>query len=90
MTVASDRDAAVAETVDRIRRLESELGVTRQGVEAIQKALLELTAREELFPPASLPLPDPAAGQTTRFYRLSEDARSPLRALRELFAGRRR
>ena len=74
MTVASDRSEAIAETVDRIRRLESELGVTRQGVEAIQKALLELAAREELFPPASLPLPDPAAGQSTRLYRLSEDA----------------
>ena len=39
MTLASERSDAIAETVARIRRLEKDLGVTRTGVEAIQKAL---------------------------------------------------
>ena len=72
MTLARERSGAIAETVSRIRLLEKNLGVTRTGVEAIQKVLLELAAREELFPPLHFQ-PAPGAVQRTRFYRLSED-----------------
>lgn len=74
MALASERRAAVSQSVDRIRRLESKLGVTRDGIEAIREVLLELAAREELFPPASFPLSDASTSGPTRLYRISEDA----------------
>ncbi len=72
MTLASERSDAIAETVARIRSLEKDLGVTCAGVEAIQKTLLELAAREALFPPEAF-LAANRSEQRVRLYRLSED-----------------
>ena len=73
MTLASERNAAIAGTVARIRRLEKDPGITCTGVEAIREALLELAAREELFPPETFLHSDPATAPSLRLYRLSED-----------------
>jgi predicted metal-dependent enzyme (double-stranded beta helix superfamily) len=73
MTIARERARAIDAALGRIRELEHDLGVTRAGVEAISKVLLELAAGEELFPPASFPLADPGPAQRPRFYRLAED-----------------
>lgn len=73
---ASERSAArkqaVKETVDRIRALEAEQGVTRDSLEAIKAEVMALAAKKELFPVGDFPAND----QSTRnnvLYRLSED-----------------
>src|SRR5262249_44205698 len=64
------RAAAVAETIDAIRLIEREQGVTLAALDAIRERLIGLATRSELFPEASFPIP---AGATGRAYRLAED-----------------
>lgn len=66
------RTAAVAATVDRIRAIESRLGVTRESLAAIMAELEALAAQESLFPEAEFP-PPPPGEKGSRRYLLHED-----------------
>ena len=72
------RAAAVAATMDDIRGIEQDLGVTRQGVEAIRDRLIQLAKYRELFPlddfPAPGDNPDDTSGKKSALYRLAQDA----------------
>lgn len=70
--VAARRRDAVGAAMDDIRRIESELGVTRRGVEAIRDRLVDLSARRELFPVADFPAPDGEAAESSYMYRLAQ------------------
>ena len=69
----SERQSAVAETVAKVRDIESSQGVNSQSLEAIKSALMELAAKTELFPVSDFPPPPEAAGNPSCLYLLSED-----------------
>src|SRR5271157_2056662 len=66
------RAAAVAATIDRIRGIERDHGVTRGALAAIETEMLALAANEALFPAAEFP-PPPAGEKASRRYLLQED-----------------
>ena len=70
---AAARKAAVAATVDRIRAIEAEHGVTRASLALIREELMRLAAREELFPSAAFP-PPPEGQKGANRYLLQWDA----------------
>eukprot|EP00752_Nemacystus_decipiens_P017970 g16106.t1 len=70
--VSEARETAVAETVERIRALEAEGGVTRETLAKIKEALIALGLRSELFPEEDFPPPESGTGD--RLYRLSMDS----------------
>ena len=72
MPLRERRTAAVEQTIQRVRELEREHGVTRDGVAAIRGALQELAAQEALFPSSSFPAGG-AGSQPARLFRLWED-----------------
>jgi len=66
------RAAAVAATMDRIKGIEREQGVTRAALDAIKAEMLELAANEALFPAPEFP--PPAAGEKgSKRYLLQEE-----------------
>jgi rhodanese-related sulfurtransferase/predicted metal-dependent enzyme (double-stranded beta helix superfamily) len=71
MSVQEQRAAAVARTMDAIRTIEREKGITPQALDAIKAELTTLASRTELFPRSHFPVP---AGSRGMVYRLSEDA----------------
>ncbi|MEM9563879.1 MAG: cysteine dioxygenase [Actinomycetota bacterium] len=71
--VAVTRSVAVAETMDDIRAIEGELGVTREGVAAIRDRLLRLADRRELFPLDDFPGPGQDDDRRSFLYRLAQD-----------------
>ena len=70
-TVMDMRAAAVAETVEAIRHIEREMGVTPAALDKIKEKLIALASRTELFPEDSFPVPEERPGKA---YRLAEDA----------------
>lgn len=71
-STAELRHRVVTEAIDDIRKIEAELGVTRQGVEAIRDRLIEMASHREAFPLDDFPMP--AADQGNSYmYRLSQD-----------------
>lgn len=70
--VSASRAATVAATVERIRRIEREQGVTRRALEAIKAEMLTLAGQEHLFPTAEFP-PPPAGEKSSRRYLLQQD-----------------
>ena len=66
------RAAAVASTIDRIRAIEAEMGVTRPALDRIRTELLALAAQEHLFPSHVFPPPAEGAKGSNR-YLLQED-----------------
>ncbi len=56
-----------------IRGIETELGATRSGVEAIRDRLVELSARRELFPSDDFPAPEGDVTESSYMYRLAQD-----------------
>ena len=70
--LAARRAKAVAETVDRVRAIESAQGVTRASLDAIMAELQKLAAQEELFPSAEFP-PPTEGEKGSRRYLLQED-----------------
>jgi predicted metal-dependent enzyme (double-stranded beta helix superfamily) len=66
------RAAAVASTVDRIRAIEREHGVTRPALEKVRDELMKLAAQEHLFPSAAFPPPPPGEKGGNR-YLLQQD-----------------
>jgi predicted metal-dependent enzyme (double-stranded beta helix superfamily) len=67
------RAAAVAATMDRIKGIEREQGVTRASLDAIKAELLSLAAQESLFPAAEFPPPPPGEKGSKR-YLLQEES----------------
>ena len=70
--VAAARTAAVAATMDRIKAIEREQGVTRPALDAILAEMLDLAGQEALFPQAEFP-PPPEGEEGSRRYLLQED-----------------
>jgi predicted metal-dependent enzyme (double-stranded beta helix superfamily) len=70
--IAAARAAAVAGTIDRIRAIEAEMGVSRPALEKIRTELLALAAQEHLFPNHVFPPPAPGVKGAQR-YLLQED-----------------
>ncbi len=66
------RTAAVAFTMDRIKAIEREQGVTRPALDAVLTEMLELARHEALFPQAEFP-PPPKGEKGSRRYLLQED-----------------
>jgi len=73
MTLPDQRRSAIADSVQQIRALEAEHGISRQGVEAFKSVLLELAKQTELFPTSSFPGPADENGRPGCLYRLYED-----------------
>ncbi|MFB3134682.1 MAG: cysteine dioxygenase [Rhodospirillales bacterium] len=71
MDTRKQRGEAVAGTIDRIRAVERDRGVTRDALDAIKGLLVELAGRRELFPPGDFPVT--AEDGTGVIYRLAED-----------------
>src|SRR5437763_16706136 len=65
------RAAAVAATIEAIRGIEAEMGVTQPALDKIREKLIALASRTELFPEDSFPVPERRPGKA---YRLAEDA----------------
>src|SRR4030095_14881378 len=65
----SARAAAVADTVQRVRRIGRDQGVTRAPLERIKAEIIQLASRDDLFPAADFPVP---AGKHGQVYRLAE------------------
>ncbi|MSP49897.1 MAG: sulfurtransferase [Alphaproteobacteria bacterium] len=64
------RSAAIDEVIDRVREIERRQGVTRPALAAIERELIRLASRSELFPPEQFP----ARAGKAAVYRLAEDA----------------
>jgi len=60
--------------MDDIRSIEADVGITREGVDAILARLLELAAQRELFPLEDFPAPDADSPSGSSLYRLAQDA----------------
>lgn len=67
------RANAVAETMDRIRSIESTQGVTPGGLDAIKAELVALAAQRELFSSEHFPPPAAADRRDSVVYRLAQD-----------------
>ncbi len=72
MDTRTRRNEAVARTIEKVRAVERDQGVTRDSLEAIKGLLLELAGRRELFPLGDFPAN--AEDGTGVIYRLAEDA----------------
>jgi predicted metal-dependent enzyme (double-stranded beta helix superfamily) len=72
--ISMERDAAVRAVMDDIRGIEADLGVTRQGVEAIRDRLVALSAESDLFPADAFPAPGDDDTDSSYLYRLAQDA----------------
>jgi len=68
------RTEAVNAAIDDIRQIEAELGVTREGVEAIRDRLVQLSSNRELFPLEDFPAPGADDDQKSFMYRLAQDS----------------
>lgn len=71
MTIAEQRQQAVAETREAIRAIEAEQGVTRESLAAMREQLIALAGRHELFPPEDFPQKDDTSAQG--LHELAED-----------------
>ena len=67
------RNAAIAEAVERVRAVEAEKGVNREALKEIRAILLELATRKELFPARDFEAKKNEQGFDA-VYLLSEDA----------------
>lgn len=70
--IVEERRRRVTETVERVRAIERERGVTRDALGAIEAELIALSRHKELFSIAHFPDPEP--GSAAKLYLLSEDA----------------
>jgi len=67
----TNRFAAVEDTIAQVRSAATRQGISRAALTEIRAALVELAARQELFPPEDFFVPE---GQSSQLYRLAEDA----------------
>ena len=68
-----ERAAVIAETMDDIRAIEAEHGVTRAGVEAIRDRLVQMASRRDLFSLEVYQPPSEADGAKSCLYRMAQD-----------------
>ena len=71
-TIAEQRAAAVADTLARVREIETSQGINRAALSEMREELYKLAARQELFPKSDFPPPED--GTPNVRYLLSEDA----------------
>ncbi|MBO9535567.1 cysteine dioxygenase family protein [Herbaspirillum sp.] len=75
MSLQSQRATAVAATLQRIRQIEKEQGITRSSLQTITAVLQELAGRHDLFNFEQFPPPQADSGSTsTRYYLNHEGA----------------
>jgi predicted metal-dependent enzyme (double-stranded beta helix superfamily) len=72
-TRTANRNAAIAATVNRVREIETSLGVNPASLEKIKSELMTLAAKTELFPLEDFPPPAGTSGNPSCLYLLSED-----------------
>ena len=70
--MSGERGAAVAATLDRVKAIDRDRGVTRPALAEVMREMPRLAAREELFPSAEFPAP-PEGEKGSRRYLLAED-----------------
>ncbi len=68
-----DRSRAVNAAMNDIRTIDADLGVTREGVDAIRDRLIALSANRELFSLDDFPAPGGDEKRTSTMYRLAQD-----------------
>ncbi len=68
-----ERTAAIQEAMADIRTIESDMGITREGVEAIRDRLVQLAARRELFSLDDYAPPGEDESAKSCLYRLAQD-----------------
>jgi len=73
MTWQEQRKEAVQNTVNEIRNIENECGVTKVGLQKILDQLKRLATHEEWFNQREFPPPDADSSQNSYVYRISED-----------------
>jgi predicted metal-dependent enzyme (double-stranded beta helix superfamily) len=73
-TLATKRTETVNAAMDDIRQLETDMGVTRTGVEAIRDCLIEMSADRDLFPLDEFPAPGQDEKRSSLLYRLAQDS----------------
>ena len=73
MSLNQERKEAICSTIDNIRMIESEYGVTKPGLAEILKQLQGLATRVEWFSEDEFPAPDLDAAESSHVYRISED-----------------
>ena len=71
--VSVERSKTIRSTVDRIRKIEAEHGVTKTGLEQIRGELQNLASQSDWFGETEFPPPQNSSEDTSFVYRLSED-----------------
>jgi len=77
MSVKSERQRAIKETIDDIRRVLAD-GVSVETLEIAKSRLMQLCARSELFPRSDFPLPEGDATERTFLVHEDDDGRFAL------------
>lgn len=74
MNLGHEHYRAIDAAISDVREIETRSGVTRESLAAIQKRLMQLAARDDLFTLEHCPPPAPGAKRNNYLYRLHEDA----------------
>ena len=74
MSLAQERQRAVAQTMEKIRNIEAQHGMNRPSLGAIQSVLLSLAAQAELFPLEDFSPQTPLIKKSSCLFRLAEEA----------------
>ena len=77
MSREQERNRAIAETLETVRAIEAEEGVTRRSLERIRDRMIALAARSELFPEEDFPLGD-GSGEVFDVLSRDDDGRYEL------------
>ena len=70
------RSEAVRSTIERIRNIEARYGVTKVALKEIQNELQLLAGEDDWFTEEEFPAPSSASSDSSRVYRISEDAQT--------------
>ncbi|WP_433694533.1 cysteine dioxygenase [Herbaspirillum seropedicae] len=73
MSLHSQRATAVAATLQRIRQIEKEQGISRASLQTITSVLQELAERRDLFNFEQFPPPQAESGSTSTRYYLNQE-----------------
>ena len=77
MSLVAERKQAIDASLERIRKIEQDDGVTEQSLEAIKGVLIELAQRRELFDDKAFPPPDRDGHRNAERSRLRAGLRAP-------------
>ncbi len=70
----AERGKAVRSTVEAIRNIEAEHGITLNALDGIRTQLIKLAANSEWFTEEEFPAPEKDSADSSIVYRLSQDA----------------